>query len=403
MPRSQGAFGDDAPGRGNRLSSVDIVRGIAMVIMVLDHTRDFLHDAALRFDPLDLSQTDPATFATRWITHIVAPIFVLLAGLGAKLRLQRGDSRGEVARYLILRGLLLIVLELTVVRVGIWFNVDPSFVGLLQVIWVLGVSMICLAGLVFMPRLIVIAGALALIAGHNAMDGWSPPSELAWLWTLLHRSGVLRLFGASEPNLIVLYPLLPWIGVMALGYALGSLYGWEPARRRRTLIALGSGLLISWFVLRLANVHGDPSPWEVYPDPATTVMSFLNAEKYPPSLVFLLMTLGPSLLLLAWFDGRQSGRLPHCLETIGRAPLAFYLLQWYVVHGLAVFLGLVAGQAVAWQFATPPGKWMAVPPDAGFALPVVYVAWPAALLVLTPIVARYAAFRDRRGGAWRYL
>lgn len=374
-----------------------------MVLMVLDHTRDFVHDAALRFDPVDLSQTDPATFFTRWVTHIVAPIFVLLAGVAAALQLQRGVTRAQLARYLLVRGLILIALELTVVRVGIWFSLDPSLLGLLQVIWVLGVSMIVLAALVFVPWPIVLVGALALVVGHNALDLWSPPRGFEWLWTILHHGGALRLFGAREPNLLVLYPLLPWIGVMALGFVLGGVYRWDERRRRRLLVGLGIALIAAWFALRLANVYGDPTPWETYADGAKSVMSFLNAEKYPPSLVFLLMTGGPALLLLGLLDGRAPGRVGRFFEVFGRVPLVFYLLQWYVAHALAVAAGLIAGQAVGWQFLPPPDRYIEAPPDAGFGLPLVYVLWGVAIVLLTPIVARYAAIRTRVGGVLRYF
>jgi len=375
-----------------------------MVLMVLDHSRDFVHDAALRFDPSDLSQTDGATFFTRWITHIVAPIFVLLAGVGAALQLQRGVSRPQLARYLLVRGLILIVLELTVVRVGIWFSVDPSFIGMLQVIWVLGVSMIVLAALLFVPPVVVAVAAIALIAGHNALDTWSPPSGFEWLWALLHRGGVLQLFGATRPNLLVLYPLLPWVGVMALGFVLGGVYRWEAPRRRTFLVRVGLALIVGWLAVRFLNVYGDPTPWETYPDAAKTVMSFLNAEKYPPSLVFLLMTLGPTLLLLGLLDGRRlESRVGRWLNVIGRAPLAFYLLQWYVAHALAVVAGLIAGKDVGYQFMAWPDHFIQAPPDAGFPLPVVYLVWVIAIAILTPIVARYAALRARRGGVLRYL
>jgi uncharacterized membrane protein len=388
---------------GSRVRSVDVLRGAAMVLMVLDHSRDFVHEAALRFDPVDLSQTDPATFFTRWITHIVAPIFVLLAGVGAALQLERRTTRGQLARYLVVRGLILIVLEFTVVRVGIWFSVDPTFLGMLQVIWVLGVSMIALAGLVFVPPVVVVIGAIALIAGHNALDTWSPPSGFEWLWTLLHHGGVLQLFGAQRPNLLVLYPLLPWVGVMALGFVLGRVYRWEAGRRRRFLVGIGLALIAGWFVLRLVNVYGDPTPWETYPDAAKTVMSFLNVEKYPPSLEFLLMTLGPTLLLLGLLEGRGKGRVANWLEVIGRAPLVFYLLQWYVVHALAVIAGLIAGQDVAWQFLPWPDRYIQAPPNVGFPLPVAYLVWVIAIVILTPIVTKYAAIRARRTGILRYF
>jgi uncharacterized membrane protein len=379
------------------------VRGAAMVLMVLDHTRDFVHNAALQFDPVDLQHTDPATFATRWVTHIVAPIFVLLAGVGASLQLQRGVSRPQLARYLIIRGLLLIALEFTVVRVGIWFSIDPSFVGLLQVIWVLGVSMIVLAALVFLPAVVVGALGVLVIVGHNTLDRWSPPRNLDWLWTILHRPGGLSVLGSPTPNLQVLYPLIPWIGVIALGFAVGATYRWDPVRRRRLFLAAGAALVVGWLVLRFVNVYGDPTPWETYPDRATTVMSFLNAEKYPASLVFLLMTLGPTFLLLGWLEGRSPGIVGRWFGSIGKAPLVFYLLQWYVAHALAIGAGLIAHQDVGYQFLTPPGHFIQAPADAGFPLPVVYLLWAVAIVILTPLVSWYARVRVRRAGLLRYL
>ena len=389
-----------------RVRSVDLVRGVAMAVMVLDHTRDFLHEAAFRFDPVDVTQTDPATFFTRWITHFVAPAFVLLAGVSAALLRQRGMPRADLARYLLLRGLLLIALELTVVRVGIWFSVDPSFAGMLQVIWVLGVSMVVLAALVFLPTAGIAAIAVAVIVGHDAWHLVPPLNNLGWLTTILHEPGAIRLFGAHEPNLIVLYPLVPWVAVMALGYALGAIYHWEPGARRRLLVRLGASLLVAWLVLRWTNVYGDPTPWETYPDPVRTVISFLNAEKYPPSLVFLLMTGGPILLVLGLLDGRSARprtSVSRWLEAIGRAPLFFYISQWYLVHALAIVLGLAAGQEVIWQWLAPPAKYAAIPPGVGFPLLVVYLVWLAAVLFLVPITARYAEIRRRRGGVLRYL
>ena len=294
------------------------------------------------------------------------------------------------------------MLELTVVRVGIWFSLDPSFLGMLQVIWVLGVSMIVLAGLIFLPiPVIALIGGLMVI-GHNLLDQWSAFSGLGWLAIVLHQPGALRVF-SSEPNLIVLYPLIPWIGVMALGFVLGGIYGWEASARRRFLVGAGMVLTIAWLVLRFTNAYGDPTPWEAYPDPAKTAISFLNAEKYPASLVFLLMTGGPILIGLGLLDGWRPGRVGRWVEAIGRAPLFFYLVQWYVVHGLAIALGILAGQDVTWQWLAPPEKYAAAPPGAGFPLVVVYVVWAVSIVILVPITARYAELRRRRGGLFRYL
>jgi uncharacterized membrane protein len=382
-----------------RVLSVDIVRGAAMVVMVLDHTRDFAHDAALRVNPLDVMQPDPTAFFTRWITHFVAPAFVLLAGVAARLQLQRGRSRPSLARYLLVRGLFLIALELTVVRFGIFFSTDLSLLALLQVIWVLGASMIVLAGLLFLGDAAVLAFAAVLIVGHNATDGLTVGPPWQEVWALLHGGS----FQIGDSTVLVLYPLVPWVGVMALGFVLGRTYEWPQLQRTRLFISLGVGLVVAWVALRWLNAYGDPGLRITYPDPMRTVLSFLNVTKYPPSLDFLLMTLGPVLIVLAIVESRSLGRIGVWLATFGTVPLFFYLTQWYAAHGAAVVMELVAGQDVAWQFMVPVGGPRLIPEDAGFPLWVVYVLWIAIILALYPLCRWYSRQRQRHGGVLRYL
>jgi uncharacterized membrane protein len=390
-----------------RVAAVDIVRGLAMVVMVLDHTRDFAHAESFLFDATDLEQTTPDIFLTRWITHFVAPIFVLLAGTSARFQVLAGRSRPEIATFLVVRGLWLIFLEFTVVRLGIWFNADPAFLGMLQVIWALGVSMLVLAGLVFLPDAAIAFVGLAIVAGHNLLDRVAVPPDLQDLWAILHERDNLSILAEGRADLLVLYPVLPWIGVMALGYVLGRLYTWDGSRRRRALLAVGLATTLAWVAIRLANDYGDPRPWQAYPDTLTTVLSFLNAEKYPPSLDFLAMTLGPALLLLAALDRAGSSgslRAPaRWLAVLGGVPLFFYLLQWFVAHGLSALAEAVAGQDIAWHFMAPPDRFFSIPPDAGFPLPVVYLLWLTGLAILYPLSAWYRGIRSRRGGILRYL
>ena len=388
-----------------RIASIDVLRGLAMVVMVLDHTRDFAHAESFVFDPTDLDQTTPAIFLTRWMTHFVAPIFVLLAGTSARLQVEGGTSRRAIARFLVLRGLWLVFLELTVVRVGIWFNVDPTFVGMLQVIWVLGVSMLVLAALIFLPDPVIAAIGVVMVVGHNVLDGLRPAPDLQIAWSILHERSNVAIVSRNEPDLLILYPLIPWIGVMALGYVLGRLYrGESPGRRRAVLLAIGLATTVGWIALRAVNVYGDPQPWRPFADPIFTILSFLNAEKYPPSLDFLAMTLGPSLVVLALLDGVRADRAPlRWLATLGAVPLFFYLVQWYVAHGLSLLAELVAGQDVAWHFMAPPERWFNTPPGTGFPLPVVYLLWITALAILYPICRWYRGVRSRRGGVFRYL
>ena len=387
-----------------RIASVDVLRGLAMVLMVLDHTRDFAHRESFLFDPLDLEHTSPDIFLTRWVTHFVAPIFVLLAGTSARLQVEAGTSRSRIARFLTLRGLWLIVLELTLVRVGIWFNVDPAFLGMFQVIWVLGVSMLVLAALVFLPDVVIAALGLVMIAGHNALDGIRAAPDLQLAWSILHERGNHAILSTQGPDLIVLYPLIPWTGVTALGYVLGRLYRWEAPTRRRLLLGVGLVTTAAWLVIRALNGYGDPVPWQPHPDPLTAALSFLNAEKYPPSLDFLAMTLGPSLLLLGLLDGVRVDRAPlRWLATLGAVPLFFYLLQWYVAHGLSLLAEAVAGQDIAWHFMAPPERFFSIPPEAGFPLPVVYLLWITDLAILYPVSRWYRGIRARRGGILHYL
>jgi uncharacterized membrane protein len=402
----QSGSAPDASALRRRIASVDVLRGLAMVLMVLDHTRDFAHRESFLFDPTDLEQATPDIFLTRWITHFVAPIFVLLAGTSARLQVEAGRSRRSIARFLVVRGLWLVFLELTVVRLGIWFNADPAFLGMLQVIWALGVSMIVLAALVFLPDLVIAAIGLAVVVGHNLLDGVRRAPDLELAWSILHERQNFAIFSTQGPDLFVLYPLLPWIGVMALGYALGRVYRGATlaGSRRWLLVGAGVATTAAWVVVRAINDYGDPFPWRSSPDALTSALSFLNAEKYPPSFDFLAMTLGPALIALGLLDGVRGDRAPlRWLATLGAVPLFFYLAQWFVAHGLAVMAEAVAGQDVAWHVMTPPERFSAIPPDAGFPLPVVYLLWLAALVILYPLSAWYRGIRERRRGLFTYL
>jgi uncharacterized membrane protein len=395
----------------SRIDSIDLLRGIVMVIMMLDHTRDFVHNAALRFDPLDLSQTNTLLFLTRWITHFCAPTFVFLAGTGAYLQLARGKSKSELSRFLITRGLWLIVLELTVVRLGCFFSFDLRFLALLQVIWVIGISMIVLAALIHLPVKVIAAFGIAMITLHNLLDkfpvqGWRGPGSAvpgigAKLWMILHQPGLFPIAEFPSPIVFALYPLIPWIGVMAAGYAFGALYQMEKARRRRWLVAIGVSAIFLFIIVRVTNLYGDPSEWSRQKNMIFTMLSFVNTTKYPPSLLFLLMTMGPAILLLAWFESKKvsPGALQSAFVTFGRVPLFFYLLQWYTAHGISVLLHLAFGKPVTWLFQTPI-DWNNPPPGIGFNLGVVYVCWIAGVLLLYPLCRWFAGVRQRRRDWW---
>jgi uncharacterized membrane protein len=382
-----------------RVDAVDLLRGLVMVVMLLDHTRDFVHDAIFRFDPTDLRQTTVALFLTRWVTHFCAPSFVFLAGAGAALQKLRGKPVAELSRFLWTRGLWLVVLELTVVRWVIGFNVDYTAGVWLQVIWATGVGMIVLAALVRFPVAVSAAFGVGMIALHNLADGVTPaPGVVGGVWMVLHQPGFLAIPGLP---VLVLYPLVPWIGVVAAGYAFGHVYGWEAERRRRFLLRTGAAVTVGFVLLRLANVYGDPSPWAVQPRGAAyTLLSFLNTSKYPPSLLFLAMTLGPAMLFLAWVERRGTGWLGRAMVTFGRVPLFFYVLQWIAVHVAGIGLMAAAGRPVGYLFLLPTQAAAAAPPSAGFPLWVVYCAWIAGTVALYPLCRWFAAVKARRRDWW---
>jgi uncharacterized membrane protein len=364
------AVKDSAP----RLASIDVLRGLVMALMALDHVRLFLSTETL--NPLDLQHSSPALFLTRWVTHFCAPVFVLLAGTSTyRMSLRRGTR--ELARYLLTRGLYLVVLELTVVNFLWTFDVTNPNGVLLQVIWAIGWSMVVLSVLVWLPLPVVAGFGLVMITGHNALDGIAPQrfGAAAPLWQMLHVPG-------ATPYGVVLYPLIPWIGVMAVGYALGALYDLPAGRRRRFLVLVGAGCIVLFVLLRLVNAYGDPTPWSVQRDGVLTVLSFVNVQKYPPSLLFLLMTLGPALVLLACLE-RAQGAVARFFVAIGRVPLFFYLLHLALAHLLASLAYRTLGH--------------------GLPLLLVYAAWAGMVVVLYPACRWYWSVKQRHHPWLSYL
>jgi uncharacterized membrane protein len=374
-----------------RLDSVDMVRGVVMVLMALDHARDFFTIA--RFDPLDLSRTWPALFLTRWITHFCAPVFVFLAGTGAYLGAVRGKSRRELSWFLFTRGLWLVVLELTVVHFGWTFQLHYGFL-FLQVIWAIGVSMIVLAALVHLPTWAVTAFGVVLIAAHDLLDGVKPEAfgSLGWLWTVLHVQAPVRMPGGFE--VFIAYPVLPWIGVLAAGYGFGALYRMDGARRRTTLRVLGAGMIGLFVALRFSNVYGDPVPWTPQRSGILTVLSFVNTQKYPPSLLFLLMTLGPAILWLSFLE-RPAGALARPFVVFGRVPLFYYVLHLPLIHLMAVVYAFSKYGPAASTI-----DMLHIPADYGVGLPVIYAVWIATVLMLYPACAWFARLKSRRRDPW---
>jgi uncharacterized membrane protein len=376
-----------------RIESIDVVRGVIMLLMALDHVRDFFGNSG--FNPTDPAATTMPLFFTRWITHFCAPVFFLLTGTGAYLSLRKKTKR-ELSQFLFTRGLWLIFLELTVARCLGWqFNFDYH-VTLLLVLWALGWAMITLSVLVYLPAWAVTTFGIVMIATHNLLDSvqFSNP-----LWTILHSPG----FIVNSPGRIIFvtYALVPWIGVTAAGYGLGQIYRWPSERRKALLLPLGIGMTAAFLVLRGINCYGDPLPWSTQRSAAFTVLSFLNTTKYPPSLLYLLMTLGPALVFLWAVDGGTPPWLRPAL-VIGKVPMFYYLLHIPLIHLLAIAVCYARYGQVHWMFESPGlGQFpITKPPGWGYSLPIIYLVWAVVVITLYPLCRWFADLKRRRNDAW---
>ena len=387
---------------GQRVESIDLLRGIVMIIMALDHARDYFHSSAYVFDPTDLSRTTVPIFLTRWITHFCAPVFMLLAGVSAHLYGIK-NGRKALSFFLLTRGIWLILAEMFIVTLGWTFNAHFT-IYILQVIWAFGVSMIVLSALVYARRGVILAIGIVLLAGHNLLDsvhvagdGWP-----AFGWAFLHEQ---RPFTFGPFFVFMGYPILPWIGLIAVGYYLGSLYGpdQDPVKRKKTLRALGLGAIAAFILLRAINVYGDPAPWSVQRNAVFSILSFLNVSKYPPSLLYVLMTMGPTLLFLAYAE-RPLNALTRRIVVFGRVPMFFYLLHIYLLHGLAVIGVAVSGHPASdMTFLT---NWVTANAQLkgyGFGLVTVYGVWIGVVIVLYPLCKWFAGYKRSHQGQKKWL
>lgn len=369
----------------SRVTSVDLLRGAVMIVMALDHVRDFFMNVP--YEPENLAKSNIALFLTRWITHFCAPTFFLLAGTAIGLTVIRGRSVADASRFLLTRGLWLVFLEFTVVAIGWRFHF--ALIPIIPlVIWALGMSMILLALLIRLPRWAIAAFALVMIAGHNLFDGIKPGSLGAFgpLWAVLHVQGPIG------EHIFIAYPLIPWIGVMALGYALAAVYRWEAPRRQRFLLIAGVAATLAFVALRLINSYGDDGPWKAQSTGAMTVASFLNTEKYPPSLLYLLMTLGPMLIVLSLIENAR-GTIARWITVYGRVPFFYYILHIYLIHAMAVMLaGLRGGNARAMLNESTP--WP------GVSLGGVYLVWALTIVLLYLPCRWFAGLKARRKDWW---
>jgi uncharacterized membrane protein len=388
--------------RAYRLTSIDVLRGLVVIVMALDHVRDHFHYGSVQ-DPMNDPNISVALYLTRWVTHFCAPVFVCLAGVSAGLMTGRRNP-ASLGGFLLRRGLWIIVVELVVISLATTFKLSgmPETGGLilipLQTLWAIGGSMLVLAGAQFLGRAACLALGVAIVAGHNLLDPVWPMTVNLFtpgppLWVSLHA----QMAWVARPFYVaIVYPLLPWVGVMLLGFGLSGVFQLEPGERNQRLTLGGLAAVAVFVALRASHVYGDPNPWMVQSAGVVpTILDFMNVSKYPPSLLFVLATLGPAAVFCARAD-----RLPRGVRDVmvayGRAPFAFYMVHFYVIHALAVMLGVLQGFKAS-QMMT---LLIFFPKGYGVPLPAVYLVWLAVVASLYPLCRWVSAVKARRTDWW---
>jgi len=380
----------------NRIHSIDILRGLVMVIMALDHVRDFFHNDAFLHNPLDLKTTTPALFFTRWITHFCAPTFLLLAGVSAYL-MSLKKSKAELSAFLIKRGFWLLIIEL-IITFAVTFN--PFYnVIVLQVIWATGISMIILGLLIWLPFPVILIIGFCIVFGHNLLDYPEnlPNQKFGFWWDLIHHGRFTFYPYSQDHGILVAYAFLPWTGIMILGYCMGKLYA--PAvnaiRRRKILIYTGLGMILLFFVLRAINDYGNPFHWSTQKNGLFTFLSFIDVQKYPPSLMYVCITLGPSLIFLALTEKVQN-KISSVLIIYGKVPLFYYVIHFFLIHTICVITLFIAGYS-ANEIVVPQFPFR---PQFGFDLWGVYLVWILVLIIMYPLCRWYSRYKDTHRQWW---
>jgi len=391
--------------------SIDLVRGLVMIIMALDHIRDFFLKVSsasadtITLDPTNPASTTPALFFTRWITHFCAPTFLLLTGVSAYLYGQK-RSKNELSLFLLKRGVFLVLVEMIVITMGWTFNPLYNLI-ILQVIWAIGASMIVMALLIRLPYIAILSIGLLIVFGHNLLDNpsISDPLKGGMLADLTYFGHFAVYNIDSNHFIIIIYSFLPWTGVMAIGYCLGKWYGkaMDPQKRRKLLFGTGLAVVVFFIALRFLNVYGDPSQWSSQPRGALyTLFSFLNTTKYPPSLLFLCMTIGPVLMLLSVAEQWQN-KFTSVLNVFGRVPMFYYILHFYIIHTMVVIVFYMQGYGSN-DIVTPNVPFLFRPPTFGYPLSVLYLIWAIVILILYPLCKWYDKYKSTHHQWWlKYL
>lgn len=433
------SYENNLSGKTSRIESIDVLRGIVMALMALDHCRDYFHRYAFNYSPEDLNYTTPIVFYTRWITHFCAPVFVLLTGLSAFLYQQKNKAtHKQLAHYLIVRGLILILLELTIVRFAWRFYIDYSSIGGL-VLWAIGWSMIALAGLIYLPRRAILIISLAIIFGHNFLDAIVVKSavtgngiydffaKLGHLsWSFLHQKAYVPL--TDDFGVHILYPVLPMIGVIGFGFWLGKWFTYEYSSEIRAGYLFYLGLIVvslffgiralqliteqysylfylkeadlasKWTVMFkdvfgfMLDYYGDPSPWQVQENFTYTLLSLFNTTKYPMSLLYILMTLGPALMVLSWLENKNNV-FTRIMKVYGKVPLFYYMIHLFLIHGLAILVAVLTHLDKIKEVLG--GDWQSLSENYGFSMPMVYLVWLFVLALLYPACSAYGKLKSQ--------
>jgi uncharacterized membrane protein len=386
-----------------RIESIDLLRGLVMIIMALDHTRDFFHKTAFTDDPLNFVTTTPALFLTRWITHFCAPVFVFLAGTSAFFQSSR-KSTSELSKFLITRGLWLVFIEILVINLAVTFDPNYTVVGL-QTIWAIGISMILLGLAIWMPFSIILTVGLIIVFGHNALDLYEkqfPPNHTYNIfYSFLHRPGIYPL-GASH-SLLILYPVLSWAGLMMLGYCFGKLFSkYEGMKRKRILTALGLGIILFFIALRATNLYGDANHWSTQKNALFTVFSFINTVKYPPSLLYMCMTIGPAILFIGLWGNIKNG-VTKFISIYGRVPFFYYVLHFTLIHILSTAAFFIRGHSFSEGVYTSQGPntpFNFIVPGEGYSLWIVYLVWIFVFVSLYPLCKWFSEYKQTHKQWW---
>lgn len=387
--------------KSTRIESIDLLRGLVMVIMALDHVRDYTFFGYWYSDPTNLDTTTPILFFTRWITHFCAPVFVFLAGTSAFLYGSKKESKKDLSKFLFTRGLWLVFTELTVVNFAWTFDLGFGL-HIFQVIWVIGLCMMLLAAFIYLPKKILLVLGLIILYGHNSLDGIVAQENdpLSILWYFIHQNTLIS-FQDGNSMMFIAYPFLPWFGIILLGYCFGEIYkkGYNTALRKKWLLGLGLGSIFLFFMIRYINVYGDLIPWSNQDNVSYTFISFLNTTKYPPSLVYTLMTLGPSFLFLYASENIKNW-LTNALVIIGRVPFFFYIIHLYIIHVIGIIGILILEENWKEMIFTPTRFSSAYLADKGFDLWVTYAAWALVILILFPFCKMFMQYKANNKDKW---